>query len=851
VDLTDVVVQQLREKAKLLRSIADQLAAGEHLRSAVTRARDPAVWTGSPQTAFCAWLDQLDRWVRERLATGVGKVADEIERHAGDLDDAQRKVNNAIPGVGCPPPGRRVGWTPTRPPEFVMQADHREGAVFMAPTEMEGLVTILGQAKDAYYATGRQVEEALAPPRYVVTMGSGPAARSPIEAQVAAQLAPEDHIPPDAAEACGWSALLPEALGIQLERALLDVADRSRKWALAMAADAASDSGGLLGGLAGLGAALAKAQAITVQTSEEVSRQQGAADAARFAAVALPKGGHCPDHDDVARLLEEVQAKAVNNPAYAAGFTAAVGAMDYKFPEGSRGNGFEYFRRKVGVCGTGGGEHKQRWDDLITPVGEVFASATHDASFDMEMAKGMLKRGRADFVFLGGPLRTDVALVVADHWIKAKDWRQKYPLPLSIADGLKVLSANPEAAHIYALGHTELLTKGTNPDLLNTESYGYPDTAPLAADVLRIGLVEYPAHLADAARSEGDTPSGQAARAAAEEVQRKAEAAMAAAVDAVGKGARLGPEGCRVLAGFLASHIGDVASSLDTNISLPSLRGEHLAADKDSIEAAVKQIMKDPDARKVLLCGANSALNAWTMNSARFVGDDLAGHPEMRLRDILAGLSAVPGVADTGKQLAEFYGVMATQVAANYKDQREAAAEIAGVMGFFVSRMLGGAATAVGTVVGGGVGGIVVAVGADELSDMAGSFINDAQQRLPQTKDAKALKDAFMNIVTDQMEQMTAVSLWADGRIRERLLAGDPPVPPAGPLPITDPPLENSPGTLRIPASDEEPARSLFFRWFEHEGGVGLKMAAEAVVQNSGMLASFDHEILEGMFRGG
>src|SRR5207248_1768003 len=103
-------------------------------------------------------------------------------------------------------------------------------------------------------------------------------------------------------------------------------------------------------------------------------------------------------------------------------------------------------------------------------------------------------------------------------------------------------------------------------------TYGFDDTAVLAADVLRIGLVEYPAQLAAAADSQRDSPSGPAARAAAEDAKRKAEAAMAAAVNAVGKGANPGDEGRRVLAGFLATHIPDVASSLGAHVSLPSLR---------------------------------------------------------------------------------------------------------------------------------------------------------------------------------------------------------------------------------------------------------------------------------------
>ncbi|HEV8622851.1 MAG TPA: hypothetical protein VG034_00220, partial [Acidimicrobiia bacterium] len=666
-DLTDDVVQQLREKAKLLRSIADQLAAGEHLQSAVTKARDTAVWTGSPQTAFCGWLDQLDRWVREQLAPGAGKVAEEIDRHASDLDDAQRKLNNAVPGVACPPPAHRVHWTPTRPSEFVMQVDRAEGVVFMAPPEMEGLVTLLGQAKDAYYAVGRQVEEALAPPRYVVTIGSGPAAPpSPFATQVAAQLPPQDHIPPDAADACGLPAIFPQALGLQLDRAMQDVLDRARKWAQAAAADSAGNPGGLFGWFAGLGAILAKAQAVAVPTTAEVSRHQGADDGARFAAVALPKAGDCPDHDDLSRIVGEVRSKAAGNPAYAAGFSAALGEMHYKEYGVDAGNGFEWFFRKVEVCGTGGHTHEQRWGDLNRSIGELFAMATHDPSFDIRLAEYMAVSWRGGGSYLtAGPLRTDVALMVADHWIKAKDWRKKYPLPVDIAAGLKVLTANPEAAHVYALRHAELLSKGTNPDLLNTEMYGFDDTAALAADVLRIGMVEYPAQLAAAAESQRDTPSGPAARAAAEDAKRKAEAAMAAAVNAVGKGARPGDEGRRVLAGFLANHIPDVASSLGTHVSLPSLRGEHLAADKKSIEAAVKKIMKDPEARKLLLAGANNALGDSTREMASYVGQVVEGGTH--LGDV-AGRLSTSYVSEAGRELGEFYGELANTIAANVKD---------------------------------------------------------------------------------------------------------------------------------------------------------------------------------------
>jgi hypothetical protein len=846
VDLTEGVVQQLREKAKLLRSLSDQLAAGEHLRAAVTRAQDTAVWTGAPQSAFCGWLDQLDRWVREQLATGVGKVAEEIDRHADDLDDAQRKLNNAVPGASCPAPAGRVRWAPTRPPEFVMQLDRAEGAVFMSPAGMEGLVTVLGQAKDAYYATGRQVEEALTPPRYVVSTGSGPAATPPSLAnQVAAQLTPLDHIPPDASEACGSPALLPQALAIQLERALLDVLDRARKWARAAAVNDACDSGGLFGGLALLGAAIARAQAISVPTTEEASRQQGAADAARFAAEAMPKGRDCPDHDDVARRLEEIRAKAADNPAYAAGFANAIGALDYKF-SGFRGNGFEYFARKVRICGTGGGEHEQRWSDLYTSMGAVFARATHAPSFDVQMAKEMLERKRSAFLFQGGPLRTDVALLVAEEWIKPKDWKLRYPLPLQIAEGLQVLVANPEAAHLYAIEHGALLSQGTDPALLDKGSYGFLQTAALAAAVLRIGLVEYPAQLADAAKAGGDTPAGQATRAAADDAKRKAEAGMAAAVSAIGNGARPGPEGRLVLAGFLATHVSDLASSLDTEISLPNWRGEHLATDEESIEIAIEEIMKDGEARKLLLAGADGALSDWSREMANYVGQHLEGGT--RLGEVNAHLSG-SNVSTAGRELGEFYGELANAIATNVKDAREAAAEVAGVMSFFISDILGKGAAFAGAIAGGGVAGLALRAGVDRLSKEAESYIRAAQERIPATNDLVEMKNEFMEVVKDQMEQMVAVSLWADARIRARLMAMPPPDRAGAPPPPTQPPLEDPPGTLRIPPPGEEPNRSIFFRWYEFDGGLALKSRTEGIVQSSGMLQAFHDRILEGLFR--
>jgi len=171
-------------------------------------------------------------------------------------------------------------------------------------------------------------------------------------------------------------------------------------------------------------------------------------------------------------------------------------------------------------------------------------------------------------------------------------------------------------------------------------------------------------------------------------------------------------------------------------------------------------------------------------------------------------------------------------------------------MGFLISQVLGKTATFAGAAVGGGVAGIAIAYGAGELSKAATSFIREADAKLSDARDAKALRTPSMDTVTEQMEEMAAVSLWADERVRVRLIAGDPPDPPARPPAMTNPPLEDPPGRLRIPAPDDQPAHDLFFNWYEHEGGLPLKAAAHGFVRSSGVLEAFDHEILNGMFQG-
>jgi hypothetical protein len=196
---------------------------------------------------------------------------------------------------------------------------------------------------------------------------------------------------------------------------------------------------------------------------------------------------------------------------------------------------------------------------------------------------------------------------------------------------------------------------------------------------------------------------------------------------------------------------------------------------------------------------------------AHFVGDDLRLDPSRTLGQALAGLSAVPAGVGTGEQVGRFYRQLVTAAFANVKDRRNAAAEVAGIMQSFVSQGPG---------------------------KPADPFIGSARASLS-TGNVDKVTGEFVSMATTTMEEIAALSLWADDRVRVKLLAGNPPTPPATSPPATDPPLEDPPGRLHIPGVDVQPAHDMFFNWYEHEGGLPLGTAAKSAVLKSGISRSF------------
>jgi hypothetical protein len=241
----------------------------------------------------------------------------------------------------------------------------------------------------------------------------------------------------------------------------------------------------------------------------------------------------------------------------------------------------------------------------------------------------------------------------------------------------------------------------------------------------------------------------------------------------------------------------------DTNI-------RYLPADRPDFEECLEKVMREPAGRRYLLDAGNEAVAGWSADMARFVGDDLSLDPNRSLGQALAGLSAVPAGGGTGKRVGRFYRQLVRAVFANVKDRRTAAAEVGGTMRSCVSQGPG---------------------------KPAESFIRAARERLPDGDDE--VDPELTRMVRHGMEQLIALSLWAEERVRNALLAGDPPDVPATPPPTATPLLEDPPGRLHIPGPHEQPAHDIFFNWYEHKGGLPLRAAAGGVVHVSGILERF------------
>jgi hypothetical protein len=237
----------------------------------------------------------------------------------------------------------------------------------------------------------------------------------------------------------------------------------------------------------------------------------------------------------------------------------------------------------------------------------------------------------------------------------------------------------------------------------------------------------------------------------------------------------------------------------------------YLPVARSDFEACLERAMREPAGRRFLLDAGNQAVAGWSFDMTRFLSEDLGLHPTMGLRRAVIGLGAVPEGGGTGRRVGRFYEQLVTAVFANVKNRRNASAEVAGSMYSFIAQ------------------------GPDKPVD---PFVRYARERIPDGDEGEVTTQ-LSSLISAAMADLVAIAFWADDRLRSGLLAGDPPVSPAVPPPVTTPPLEDPPGRLHIPSPDQQPAHDLFWNWYEHGGGQPLATAAMAAIERSGIAERF------------
>ena len=222
-----------------------------------------------------------------------------------------------------------------------------------------------------------------------------------------------------------------------------------------------------------------------------------------------------------------------------------------------------------------------------------------------------------------------------------------------------------------------------------------------------------------------------------------------------------------------------------------------------------------------------------------------AGKHVHRTIDEVASLAAVDS---GGRGLAALYGDLADTILANVKDQREAAAEMVGILGFLASQGLSSLAGLGGAAYGGGVGGLAAKFAAEKLSEAAESLIRQADTNLKKIpeNDIEALRAEFKTMVRHSLHDMMVTALWSDpgsgsySRRRTSQSAGG----------VTAPINTNGPGgALLIPSPEDQPAHKLFFDWLERGGGRELHAKAGEALEESKILTHFESAVADHLFK--
>ena len=548
------------------------------------------------------------------------------------------------------------------------------------------------------------------------------------------------------------------------------------------------------------------------------ARAAGAAGAAQLA-DALNQPG-CADRD-FGRLAGILEARQLSD-AYAAGFIETLGP-----------GGLERFAARVQECWPAASDRlAEAHDRLYGPLGFMLAAASRRPGFDLNIVFELTNGFPEDWerLFQHGAFSTEVSLLIARRLIPEGHW-YGFDEQARVGTGLLVLSRNPEAAHLYAIEHPDALTRHAEARwqgglIVGTEGFSLTD---LAGSVLRTGLLDYPRSLP--ATSGGAEFVGLADQAAttAGEARNDATRAMNRIVAQVGDGATLSHDGRIALAALFADRIPALAAALRTGAPVDlddkAKPGEEqrVQAEVQDVADCLNQIVADPDARLVLLAGLDEGIVTWAQGLATQVGDHFATHPDQ------SPVTAIPEVAGrdefeaSGKDLGELLGQVAVALREQVKDAKERAAQMAGMLTFVVSQGVDALAKKSGL-------GVVAAFGADRVKDMAEDHIKALTEWFANVKGKQALENQFLKRVQNGLQDVMAAALWADPRVRERLLATPGFTPP-------NPEFLDADGNLR-PPPPETKAYGTYRNWLQKpvdKEGEGLLGQADKCLENSGL----------------
>lgn len=139
--------------------------------------------------------------------------------------------------------------------------------------------------------------------------------------------------------------------------------------------------------------------------------------------------------------------------------------------------------------------------------------------------------------------------------------------------------------------------------------------------------------------------------------------------------------------------------------------------------------------------------------------------------------------------------------------------------------------------------GLVAAFGADRVKAMAEDHINALTEEFAGVKGKKALQEKFQFRMERGFEDVMAAALWADPRVRQRLLATPGVTPP-------DPKFLDADGNLRPPPPGTDAYDKYRRDWLETKASKdkGLLGMARSCLERSGLTTQYYQGLATALF---